>query len=341
MTTADALVSVVVPIFNGERFIGRTLESALAQTYDAIEVIAVDDGSTDRTPIIVKTIAAKDPRVRYFRTDNSGVAAARNFGIAQARGNLIALLDHDDLWHRDKIARQVELMQASPAKVGLVYCWALEIDDNDLVIPSVESLQKKRAPHGAVMVDLAKGCFIESSSAALIKRSLIEDVGGYDPALQPQGAEDWKLYFSLSEICEFAVIPRYLVGYRQTTGSLSRNINRMGQSIDLVISWIYARRPELPPALRWEAIYLASVFMAQRALDNNQFLLALQYSARGYRIKPAGLFEQPFKAFATRFLARMSGMTRSSLRRRGWVRRVSFDEFQNMMPQHEGLQCLH
>ena len=70
MTTADALVSVVVPIFNGERFIGRTLESALAQTYDAIEVIAVDDGSTDRTPIIVKTIAAKDPRVRYFRTDN-------------------------------------------------------------------------------------------------------------------------------------------------------------------------------------------------------------------------------------------------------------------------------
>ena len=111
-------MAVVVPVFNGGRFIGRTIEFALAQTYNDIDVIIVDDGSTDRTPIIVKAVAAKDPRVRYFRTDNFGPAAARNFGIAQARGDLIALLDHDDLWHRDKIARQVELMQASPAKVG-------------------------------------------------------------------------------------------------------------------------------------------------------------------------------------------------------------------------------
>ena len=169
---------------------------------------------------------------------------------------------------------------------------------------------------------------------------MIEAVGGYDTSLRPQGAEDWKLYFSLSEICEFAVIPEYLVGYRQATGSLSRNINGMGQSIDLVIDWIYTAAPELPRALRREAIYFASVFMAQRALDNNQFLSALRYSVRGYRTNPAGLFEPPFKAFVTRFLARMSGITRSSFRRRGWVRQVSFDEFQNMMTQRESSQSL-
>ena len=91
----------------------------------------------DRTGKIVEAAAANDSRIRYFRTVKSGVAATRNFGISKARGKLIAPLDADDLWHPEKIARQVEAMQASsPADIGLVYCWAIEIDENDLIIPS-------------------------------------------------------------------------------------------------------------------------------------------------------------------------------------------------------------
>jgi glycosyltransferase involved in cell wall biosynthesis len=105
--TINAPVTVVIPVYNGECFIDRTLASALAQTYDPLEVVVVDDGSTDRTPIIVEAAAARDNRIRLLRAQKSGVAAARNLGITEARGKLIAPLDADDLWHPEKIARQV------------------------------------------------------------------------------------------------------------------------------------------------------------------------------------------------------------------------------------------
>lgn len=323
----DTLVSVVIPVHNGERFLARTLATALAQTYSPIEVVVVDDGSTDRTAQIAEAVAAQDRRIRYFRTKNFGVAVARNFGISKARGELIATLDADDLWNREKIARQVRMMQTSSPTVGVVYCLALEIDEDDFIIPPVNNLQKKRTAQGRVTKDLAMGCFIETSSAPLIRRSCIEAVGGYDSALWPQGAEDWKLYFALSEICEFAVIPEYLVGYRQATGSLSRDIVPMGQSIDLVARWIFERRPEFPEELRRLAVYYASIFMAQRALDNSQFVLALRYSARGYRVYPRGLLEWPLLAFCIRFIARILGIRRGALRKRGLVSQVRFNDF--------------
>ena len=182
MAVDDVLVSVVIPVYNGERFISRTLASVLAQTYNSFEVIVVDDGSTDLTPIIIEEAVVRDSRVRLFRKQNSGVAAARNFGISQALGELIATLDADDLWHPQKIARQVEVMQASSPEVGLVYCWSIEIDENDLIIPPISSLKtrKRSTAQGDVTAELARGCFIETASTPLMKRSSIDAVGGYD-----------------------------------------------------------------------------------------------------------------------------------------------------------------
>ena len=132
----NTLVSVVVPVYNGERFIDRTLVSALAQTYNPFEVIVVDDGSTDCTPYLIEAASIRDERIRAFRTKNAGAAAARYFGIKQARGTLVAFLDADDLWHPEKIARQVEVMKRSSPNVGLVYCLTIEIDENDMVLSS-------------------------------------------------------------------------------------------------------------------------------------------------------------------------------------------------------------
>jgi glycosyltransferase involved in cell wall biosynthesis len=329
MALEDSLVSVVIPVYNGERVIGRTLASVLAQTYHPIEVVVVDDGSSDRTGVIVEAVCVNNSRVRYFRIEKSGVAAARNFGINQTHGKLIAPLDADDLWCPEKIARQVRVMETAPAEVGLVYCWALEIDKDDFVIPSLDRLQQKGTAKGSVTGELAKGNFIETSSVPLIKRSCIEAVGGYDSTLQPQGAEDWKLYLALSEICEFAVIPEYLVGYRQVSGSLSRNIIAMDQSIELVARWIFDRHPEFQETVKRQTVYLASVFLAQRALDNDKFALALWFSVRGYWAYPRGLLRRPLRTFCARFLARMVGIRRGALRSRGWVRRVSFQDFQS------------
>lgn len=142
----DALISVVIPVHNGERFICRTLESALSQTYKALEIIVVDDGSTDHSASLVESVSARDNRIRLFRTHNSGVAAARNFGISQARGSFIAPLDADDLWSPYKITRQFKVMRDSSLEVGLVYCWSVEIDEDDFIIPTIRRLKMKRAP---------------------------------------------------------------------------------------------------------------------------------------------------------------------------------------------------
>lgn len=102
-------VSTIIPAFNGERFIGQAIESALAQTYTNIEIIVVDDGSTDATREVVAQYAG---RVAYLHQPNAGVAAARNRGIREAHGDFIALLDQDDVWRCDKIKIQVAAFES-------------------------------------------------------------------------------------------------------------------------------------------------------------------------------------------------------------------------------------
>jgi glycosyltransferase involved in cell wall biosynthesis len=318
MMVKDTLVSVVIPVYNGERFIGRTLASALAQTYNPFEIVVVDDGSTDRTAIMVEAAAACDNRIRLFRTQNSGVAATRNFGILQARGKLIAPLDADDLWHPEKIARQVEVMEASSPGVGLVYCWSIEIDENDLIIPPISSLKGKNTPQGRVIEELARGCFIEPGSSPLIKRSCIDAVGGYDATLQPQGADDWKLYLALSEICDFALVPEYLVGYRQVSGSVSRNVAAMAQSMENVVGWIFERQSNLfPEQLKHQIVYDIRVWTSGRAFDSSQYAAAFYYRAKALKAHPARLLEWHTWVFVARILFGTTGLRRVLRGQRG------------------------
>src|SRR5580700_1316546 len=234
------LVSVIIPVLNGERFIARTLESAVAQTYRPLEVVVVDDGSTDQTPAIVDSVAARDSKIRFFRRPHSGLSATRNFAISQANGGLIAPLDADDLWHPEKIALQAEVMRTSSPKVGVVYCWSVDIDVDDHVIPPI---REKCTAQGNVVVELAaRGNFLENASVPLIRRSYLDAVGGYDTRLV-KGSEDWKLNLTLAEICEFAVVPIHLVGYRRSSTSMSKNTAAMEQSIDHVERWIIDKWP--------------------------------------------------------------------------------------------------
>src|SRR6267142_4272392 len=118
------LVSVVIPNYNCGRFLAETLESVFAQTYPNVEVIVVDDGSTDDSLNVLESFAA---RVRVVRQANQGVSAARNAGIRESRGAFVAFLDADDLWHPEKLTKQIAVF-ANPA-VGLVYCAVEYIDE--------------------------------------------------------------------------------------------------------------------------------------------------------------------------------------------------------------------
>jgi glycosyltransferase involved in cell wall biosynthesis len=306
MTIDQPLVSVIIPVHNGEQFVSRTIASALAQTYGAIEVVVVDDGSTDQTAAVVEAAAARDDRVRPIRAPNSGVAAARNLAISKARGQLIAPLDADDLWHPEKIARQVRVMQGSPSEVGVIYCRSIDIDENDFIIKLPRRRRSEAWPRGRVTEELAKNNFLGNGSSPLIKRSYLDAVGGYDTSLLPSGAEDWKLYLALSGVCEFEFVPDYLVGYRRSPESMSRNIVPTARSIELVTRWVFEKWPNLPNAVRRKNAHYTNLYLAQIALDNNQFWAALSYRAAAYRSSPAAVFGRSSLKFAAHFLARMA-----------------------------------
>src|SRR5437868_3696326 len=127
------LVSVLVPAYNAEATLAESLRSALASSYSNLEVVLVDDGSTDATIAVAEAFARDDGRVRLFRQPHGGVSAALNFGFDQIRGDLVARLDSDDLWHPTKLEKQVELMTADPA-VGLTYTFVRYVDASGRVV---------------------------------------------------------------------------------------------------------------------------------------------------------------------------------------------------------------
>ena len=303
MSSEAPLVSVIVPVRNGERLVGRSLASAVAQTYRHIEIVAVDDGSTDRTVDLIEEAATKEKRIRLFRRPHSGVSAARNFGISQARGDFIAPLDADDLWHPEKIARQVAAMHASP-KIGLVYCWAVEIDEDDFIISAVRNGSTAR---GNVLTEMvAKAGIIPSGGNPLIRRSYFEAVGGYDTNLRY--AEDWKFYLLLAEICEFAVVPAHLVGYRRSPRSASQNVAAMAGGMEAVSSWIVERWPSLPKDAVRQMIYYRNEYLAHLALINDQFVPALRFKMSGYKARPSALLTPETLVFGARIFVRLSGI---------------------------------
>ena len=105
------MVSVIVPVYNAEKYIEACVMSILSQTYSDIEVLLINDGSTDQSGHIIDDIAKRDSRISVFHTGNRGVAAARNFGIAQSKGEYIAFLDCDDWWEPGKLKAQLHLMK--------------------------------------------------------------------------------------------------------------------------------------------------------------------------------------------------------------------------------------
>ena len=319
--SADPLVSIIVPVRNGERFIRRTLESALTQTYHPIEIIVVDDGSTDRTAPIVDALASCDKRCNLIRRSHSGVSASRNFGVSQARGALIAPLDADDLWHPQKIARQVAVMQSSSATVGLVYCWTIEIDEDDIIIP--QAIDTGIA-EGRVLVDvIARAGIITSGANPLIRRCYFDAAGGYDSSVE--FGEDWKLQLCLADICEFAVVPAYLVGYRRSTGSASKNITGMARSMENISRWVIQRWPDTPPNIIDSMDYHRNSYLAHLALTNNQFDSAIRYTLNSLKARPRALFSRPTLTFGARLLARMSGIRPNQRLRR--TNAVTFNDF--------------
>jgi glycosyltransferase involved in cell wall biosynthesis len=271
-----ALVSVIVPAFNAAEHIRETLNSVLAQTYEKIEVIVVDDGSSDATTTIVEEFVTRDSRFQLIRQSNAGVGAARNAAIRNARGKYIAPLDADDLWFPEKLEKQVACIEQSGNKTGLVYCWSIHIDkQGEFVCNGYSQTIEGRLRHALVLHNV-----VENASVPLFRAGVLEKVGLYLTRAEQggaQGCEDWDLYLRIAEIFNICVVPEYLAAYRQTNSSMSIQAEGMAASFAVIMRRARQRNCDLPSAaFRWSAGYFYS-YLVEKSYDCGHFSRCLLY----------------------------------------------------------------
>ncbi len=232
------LISVIVPAYNAEATILETIHSVQEQTLSDLEIVVIDDGSTDATLERLETV--RDPRLRVFTYQNGGLATARNRGMGRARGELISFIDADDLWTPDKLEFQLAALRRRP-RAGVAYSWTAFIDQDGRFLFAKEPLRLE----GDVYAALLMSCFIARGSNVLLRRACVDSVGRFDAGLR--AAEDWEYWIRAAARWPFALVPRYQVLYRLSPGGLSSQVAMVEHENAVV--WERAFR-DAPPALR-------------------------------------------------------------------------------------------
>jgi hypothetical protein len=273
-------VSVVIPAYNAEFTLDETLKSVRRQTYDNLEIIVVDDGSSDGTVDVARRHAEIDDRVRIISIENSGVANARNVGIAASRGEFVAPVDADDLWHPEKIARQMEVMRLHGREMGYVYTLFRRLDVNGRVLYS--SGVSDFVGHVYLRSLLVN--FVGNGSSLLARRAALDEVGGYEPDLLRQGAqgcEDYLIQTLIARSWTVGLVPEYLTGYRRIPGAMSLNWERMARSHLVMLEHVARRVPETPRADLAVAEAAVRARLAVRMARNRQLPGAAKELWRG------------------------------------------------------------
>jgi glycosyltransferase involved in cell wall biosynthesis len=271
-------------MYNAERTIGATLESICCQTYPALDIVVVDDGSTDMSAAIVAGHASRDARIRLVHQGNGGVAAARNFGAAATTAEFLAFIDADDLWAPSKVARQVSaLLEGGPA-AGLAYCWFAQIDAEDRVY----SLNNRPLAEGRVLQLMCRNNFVGNGSSMMLRRTAFLAAGGFDPSLRARGAqgcEDMLICLRVAEHFEFRVVPQYLVGYRMTNTNMSSDVRQMLRSCEIVLAEFRGKYPEFSGELDAHLVDMLE-WLVVRALVGGRVLAASELMRRLAMLAP-------------------------------------------------------
>jgi len=252
-------VSVVLPVYNGERTLARTVASVLAQTFTDFELLVVDDGSTDGSRAVLAGF--DDPRLRVLGFANAGHSASRNRGIRAARAPLVAFIDADDLWLPGKLERQVAALEARPA-AALAYAWTDCIDAADAWVGTGSHVRVD----GPAFERLLVRNFLDNGSTPLVRAAALAEAGGFDEALP--AAEDWDLWLRLAWRHEFACVPEVLVLYRIHGGTESTNVERMERASVGVLEAHVARVEDPAARARLRRAGLAELYryLTARAL---------------------------------------------------------------------------
>ncbi|AFY54581.1 glycosyl transferase [Rivularia sp. PCC 7116] len=251
-------VSVVVPAYNVSNYLKDALASLEAQTFPDFEALIVDDGSTDNTAAVAGEFCRRDSRFKLLQKSNGGLSSARNYGIRHAGGEYIALLDGDDVYHKDKLATHIARLY-SCADVGLVYSASRTIRDDGK--PTFITLSGKPVHSNPLLALLCKN-FIGHGSNAVFRRCLIDEIGEFNESLRSWEDVDLWLRIAATQKWRFYREKRILSYYRVRPSGLSFNVSQMQDCGEQVLKDAYLRSPELvksmlPTAYAYMYRYLA------------------------------------------------------------------------------------
>lgn len=278
-------MSVVVPAYNAQSTIVETLHSVLAQTHRRLEVIIINDGSTDRTSALVRQLMVEDSRIRLVEQPNRGLSAARNAGVDQANGEFVAPLDADDLWHPRFIEACLRAMVAGGERTGFVYTLHHVIDEAGRIIASLPL----HGFCGDVIDEHLALNFVGTGSAVLWRKQAMVQAGGFDTRIREGGGEDYLLQLRVAHAWSVQVVPLYLVGYRRTGMSMSSDPAASLRAHKLLVEIFNAEVAPIP-----RRIYRRSLGGAYRAalakhLCRSQASQALSCFFSALRLDPRGL----------------------------------------------------
>jgi len=248
-------LSVVIPVYNGAALIAATVRAALAQTFRDVEIVIVNDGSSDAT---LAQLAPFGDSIKVISIANGGVSNARNVGIRASSGAFIAFLDADDLWHPDKLARQLDAMQRHP-DIGFCCCnYAITDPVTGLPAAQFDQFRHDRAlVLDAPLVDplavLIHCNFVGTCSNVMVRRDVLDRAGLFDPRYRQ--TEDYDLWLRCAAQTDFLVMSDVLLDKTRHASNLTNNFVETLEYHDLVLNALLhgpliATRPHLAPAVR-------------------------------------------------------------------------------------------
>lgn len=286
-------VTVIMPVYNAERFVAETTESVLAQTFFDFEFLIIDDGSSDRSREIVDGFAERDPRVRVIGRPNKGLVATLNEGLAAATAPLIARMDADDLCDPRRFEMQVKAMNDDPGLVA-IGCCAAAIDEaghrlGDYMTPLT---------HEAIETYHLRGDSAIHHPSVLFRTDVVRRLGGYRD-LMP--CEDFDLWLRLGEVGRLANLPERLITKRLFPGSIvATTLDKRQRVFEQIMADAWQRRnlPGAPPAPRQPLAGRADLFRqwGWMALKSGNVATSRRYALRSLRA-------QPFRAASWRLMA--------------------------------------
>jgi glycosyltransferase involved in cell wall biosynthesis len=290
------LVSIVIPCYNVQAYVEAAIVSALDQDYPQLEVIAVDDGSTDSTPSIIQRLieVRRDPRLRCVTQRNGGLSAARNAGIAHARGQYIGFLDGDDIWEPDKLARHVSLFESKP-EVGLTFSHSRYMTDAGEVTDGM-LIARRLKPS---LHDMLRRNHFGNGSTVIARRECFEMAGVFREELK--SCEDYEMWCRILWATAYQAegLPLPLTLYRLRESSLSADWSKFTQNADAAMAFLRKEMPSVPDARFRQGHAEHYRIAAWRAATSGQNAVALKLLAKAVKFWPPLLVDPRVYAVAS------------------------------------------